>query len=117
MLRTTLLSCTLLLAGGLAHAADKADAAAKLPPVKPGWTVLNEPAPDAKIERTVEEDDSTRIEQLRVRGQTQKVTVHKKNSIAPDYEILMGDAHNETTPLANSTRSTVGQRVWRVLDF
>lgn len=122
MLRTTLLSCALLLTGGLAHAADKADAAAKLPPVKPGWTLLPDEVPEAKVERIVNEDDGTRIEELRVRGQVQKVTVHLKNSIFPDYEIQMSAADHElpvskfVVPTGTSG-GTVGKRVWRVLDF
>ncbi|MET0518814.1 MAG: hypothetical protein ABW005_08275 [Burkholderiaceae bacterium] len=126
MLRTTLLSCALLLAGGLAHAADTADktdsAAAKLPPVKPGWTLLPGEVPDAKIERIVNEDDSARIEELRVRGQVQKVTVHLKNSVFPDYEIQMSDGERELPASrfvvpSGSAGGTIGKRVWRVLDF
>ena len=87
--------------------------AAELPAIKPGWVSLDEP----KVERAVIEDDSVRIEELRVRGQTQKVVVHHKGSKAPSYEILMGDASHELSPGAGSTRGVIGKRVWRVLDF
>ena len=115
MLRTTTLLCTLLLVGTGVHAADEKPA--QLPPVKPGWTVLPDEVPDAKVEEIVLEDDNTRIEELRVRGQTQKVKVHKKNSRAPDYEIIMGDAGHDWTYEAGGTRFSIGQRVWRLFDY
>jgi ABC-type proline/glycine betaine transport system substrate-binding protein len=116
MSRTTLLLCTLLFLGVSAHAADDSKPA-EAPPIKPGWTLLPDEAGEAKIEQAVIEDEHTRIEQLRVRGQTQKVKVHKKNSIAPDYEIVMGDAGHDWTYEAGSTRFSIGQRVWRLFDF
>ncbi len=115
MLRTTLLLCTLLSLGVSSHAAD--DKPAELPPVKPGWTVLPDEVSEPKVEEAVIEDDNTRIEQLRVRGQTQKVKVHKKNSVAPDYEIIMGNASYDWTYEAGSTRFSIGKSVWRLFDF
>jgi hypothetical protein len=41
------------------------------------------PVADAVVVETVIEDDSTRIEELRVRGQTQKVTVQPKTANYP----------------------------------
>lgn len=78
--------------------------AADIPPAtKPGWTVI--------------EDDNTRIEELRVRGQTQKVTIQPKNGVAPAYEIIVGNGSHELSPGAGSTRGAIGKSVWRVLDF
>lgn len=73
--------------------------------------------PDAKVERIVLEDDAIRIDELKVRGQTQKVTVQPKNSKAPAYEIVMGDGSRELSAGPGSNRGAVGQRVWRVLSF
>ncbi|WP_397534438.1 hypothetical protein [Roseateles sp.] len=73
--------------------------------------------PEPKVERIVLEDDANRIEELKVRGQTQKVTVQPKNSKAPAYEIVMGDGSRELSAGPGSNRGTVGQRVWRVLSF
>lgn len=98
-----------LLAYALAHAAQAADAP---PAVKPGWTVVPEPEVRQII---VTEDESTRIEEVRVRGQTVKLTVQPKN--APAYEIIVGDASRELSPGAGSTRGAIGKSVWRVLDF
>lgn len=75
------------------------------------------PVADAKVVETVVEDDSTRIEELRVRGQTQKVTVQPKNSKLPSYEIIMGDGSRDLSPGAGTTRGAAGRRVWSVLSF
>lgn len=72
---------------------------------------------DAKVVETVIEDDSTRVEELRVRGQTQKVTVQPKNSKLPSYEIIMGDGSRDLSPGAGTTRGAAGRRVWSVLSF
>ncbi len=119
MLRATLLLSTLALASLTAQAAD--DKPAQLPPVKPGWSLLPEDVPDAKVEEIVTEDSQTRVEELRVRGQVKKVTVHLKHSALPDYEILIRDAQFDTS-LVGRTGPDVregmsGTRVWRVLDF
>jgi len=89
-----------------------------------GATALHaEPAPepkttpDAKLERSVIEDDAVRVEELRERGQTRQVTVQNKGSKAPAYEILMGDGSRDLSQGPGSTRGAAGQRVWRLLDF
>jgi len=73
--------------------------------------------PGPKIERLMIEDDSTRIEETRTRGQTEKVVVTPKDSKAPPYEILMGDASRELSPGPGSNRGAVGKRVWRLFEF
>lgn len=73
--------------------------------------------PEPQVQQIVLEDDHTRVEELRVRGQTQKVTVQPKNSKAPAYEIIMGDGSRELSAGPGSTRGAAGQRVWRLLDF
>ena len=118
MLRATLLLSTLVLASLTAQAAD--DKPAELPPVKPGWTLLPDEVPDAKVEEIVTEDKLTRVEELRVRGQVKKIMVHLKNSPMPDYEILVRDARFDTAlgRLSPDIRDgTSGVRVWRMLDF
>ena len=76
---------------------------------------LRDPAePDVK--RTRIEDEATRIDELRVRGQTQKVVVTPKHGGKP-YEIIMGNAGRDTVDGTGGARSAVGKRVWTVLDF
>ena len=70
------------------------------------------PAPtDAATQRLVAEDDQVRIEELRVRGQTQRLSVTPKSVGAPGYEILPPAAG------APAARDGVGPRVWPVLSF
>lgn len=73
--------------------------------------------PDAKVQETVIEDDSNRVEEVRARGQTQKVTVQPKNSSLPGYEIIMGDASRDPSIGNGASRGAAGQRVWRLLTF
>jgi len=81
--------------------------------------VLAEPPPEPKVERTVSEDDQVRIEELKVRGETKKVTVKNKITKAPDYEIVVNDAGRESAGGTGTgmPKSGSGTRVWRVLNF
>lgn len=72
---------------------------------------------EPKIERTVVEDKGARIEELRVRGQTQRIAVKPKGAIAQGYEIIPADAAREVSEGAGSTRGAAGKRVWPVLNF
>jgi hypothetical protein len=82
-------------------------------------SALADPPPEPKVERTVSEDDQVRIEELKVRGETKKVTVKNKNSKAPDYEIIVNDAGRESAGGTGTgmPKSGSGTRVWRVLKF
>ena len=117
-----------LLAAGVAHAADAA------PPAVPAPKVL--PAPkavtiDAKLEaseaddkaanepvvkRTVIDDKHTHIEELRVRGQLQKVTVAPKDG-APGYEVITDAGSRDLSTGASNSRGAAGQRVWNLFHF
>lgn len=82
-------------------------------------SALADPPPEPKIERTVAEDDQVRIEELKVRGETKKVTVKNKNSKAPDYEIVVNDAGRESAGGTGTglPKSGSGTRVWNVFKF
>jgi hypothetical protein len=73
--------------------------------------------PEAKVQRTVVEDDATRIEELRVRGELRSVTVQPKGAIRRGYEILPPDGARDMSESAGSGRGAAGKRVWRVLNF
>ena len=62
---------------------------------------------EPKVEHLVAEDDGVRIEELRVRGQTQRIVVTLKKG-GKGYEILPADDKN---------RTAAGQRVWHILNF
>jgi len=73
------------------------------------------PAKDAEptVQRSVIEDDSVRIEELRVRGLLQSITVRSRNSTARPYQIVTGQDGRDLS----QDRRAAGQRVWSVLAF
>ena len=76
-----------------------------------------DPRKNQKIEHIVVEDRGNRIEELRVGGETQKVTVQPKNSRMPAYEIPRSDmAHSQPADGRDSSGGRK-QRVWNVLGF
>ena len=72
---------------------------------------------EPKVERLIVEDDGARIEELRVRGQTQRISVTPKGAIRQPYEILPADGSRDMSPNGQASRGAAGQRVWRVLTF
>lgn len=86
-------------------------AAAEAPPADPAPRG-GEPA----IQRRVLEDDQVRVEELRVRGQTERIVVAPKSGARP-YEILTSTHGRDTGGAADGQRGATGQRVWTVLGF
>jgi hypothetical protein len=72
---------------------------------------------EPKVERLVIEDDGARIEELRVRGQVQRIVVSPKRGGRVAYEIVTGDGSRDLSAGANTSRGAAGQRVWHVLSF
>lgn len=76
------------------------------------------PAPaEPRVERIVHEDEGSRIEELRVRGTTQRISVQPKVGTAKGYEILVGDGSRDLGEGVNTSRGAAGKRVWNVLSF
>lgn len=73
---------------------------------------------EPRIERRVVEDDAARIEELRVRGAVQRMTVTPKGGgpIQQPYEIQPTDAGRDFGEGPSLSR-TGGQRTWRVFSF
>ena len=118
--RIRLAAALLVVFGGAAQAAD---VSAPPPPVAPAASspVQIETSPrDPKepvVVRTVIDDGRAVIEELRVRGQLVKATVHPKDG-SPSYEIIVGDGSRElSTEGRNNSRGATGKRVWNVLTF
>jgi hypothetical protein len=113
---------------GSAHAADAAAPAtpATAPPAAASGAAvpsvrIEMPAADQPrepvVQRTVIDDGRAVIEELRVRGQLVKATVHPKDG-APSYEIIVGDGSRElSTEGRNNSRGATGKRVWHILSF
>ena len=78
------------------------------------------PAPagtDQKIQRIRTEDSGSRIDELRVGGETQSITVQPKaGSGIPSYEVKPPESAKGNSPSASSG-DTNGSRVWNVLKF
>lgn len=74
-------------------------------------------AAEPKVELLIAEDDAVRIEELRVRGQVQRITVTPKTGGRVSYQIIPGDSSRDLAAGASASRGAVGQRVWNVLSF
>jgi hypothetical protein len=116
-------ACAIGMAAPAANAADAAPAGAVAAPpasTTAHTTTIEEievgRAGEPNVKRTVIDDGRARIEELRVRGQLQKVTVAPKGG-APGYEILLGDGAHPIGDDPGTSRSSAGKRVWNVLKF
>lgn len=69
------------------------------------------------VRRSVIEDDGSRIEELRVRGTTQRIVVTPKVGTTRRYEIITGDGSRDLSDGTGTSRGAAGQRVWHVLSF
>ncbi len=84
--------------------------------------VQGQPAPsggaaEPEVRAGVVEDEGAKIEELRVRGQAQRIVVSPKVGPRTRYEIITGDGSRELSDGAGSTRGAAGKRVWNVLSF
>ena len=68
---------------------------------------------EARVQHLVSEDDAVRVDELRVRGQTQRLTVSPKHGAAPAYEIQPAAGGSDPS----KSRDGAGQRLWNVLSF
>ena len=69
-----------------------------------------------RIERIRIEDAGSRVDELRVGGQTQSITVQPKTG-APAYDVLPGDGARSAPTAREGPGTGGGQRVWNVLRF
>jgi len=68
---------------------------------------------EPKVQRNVDEDESVRVEELRVRGVTRRVTVQSKVPGAPAYEIRSsGDGRDHA-----QDRRSEGRSLWQLFAF
>lgn len=107
----------------LGSPAQAADAVPPAPaPAASEAAPLEADALDAKaakepfVQRTVIDGKTTHIEELRVRGQLQKVTVSPKGAGAT-YEIITEAGSHALLPGPTNSVGASGQRVWNVFHF
>ncbi len=107
------------LAGSVAQAADApsppTSASSQEAPLEADANVARA-AKEPFVQRTVIDGKTTRIEELRVRGQLQKVTVSPKGAGAP-YEIITDAGSRDLLPGTTNSVGAAGQRVWNVFHF
>lgn len=102
----------LALAGLQAARAEPAAVPGSVAPPSGGTGRASEP----NVRHTVIEDDGARIDELRVRGETQSISVSPKRGGAR-YEIVTPTGGRDLGTGPTTPRGAVGQRVWRVLQF
>lgn len=73
----------------------------------------NEP----NVRHSVIEDKGSKIDELVVRGQVQRVVVTPKIVTGKPYEIIVNRSGRETNEGTGGAESAVGKRVWSVLAF
>lgn len=78
-------------------------------------TVAERGEPDVRY--SVIEDDGARIDELRVRGQTQQVVVKPKVGLTKSYEILVNRGGRLSEDSTGGATGAAGKRVWNVLKF
>lgn len=69
---------------------------------------------EPRVEHRVVEDDKVRVEELRVRGETQRIVVRPKMPGAKEYEIVPSTGAVDPS---QSYRRPAGSSVWRLLSF
>ena len=84
-------------------------------PARPGPDTTGREPIEPNVQHIVIEGKNTRVEELRVRGQTQSITVRNKD--APAYEIVIGDGSRDMSSDAGAQKGAAGPRVWRLLSF
>ena len=100
-------------------AAAMAQTQVPAPNVSPSAATAGRPAasarPDQKIERIRTEDGGARIDELRVGGETQQITVQPKTGGAA-YEVMPAEGARGTAP-GSTSNETNGSRVWNIFKF
>jgi hypothetical protein len=112
--------CTALFACPVAWAqqqpAGQTAAKPALKPVALPATEARDPA-EPNVKHTVIEDEGSKIDELRVRGQAQRIVVTPKVGIKKSYEIITDSSGREMADGSGASRGAVGKRVWNVLNF
>ena len=72
---------------------------------------------EPNVRHTVIEDNGSKIDELRVRGQVQHVIVTPKVGPKKSYEIIVGRSGRASVDGTGGADSAVGKRVWNVLAF
>jgi hypothetical protein len=99
-----------------------AQSAPNAPSSAPPPPALLQAAPAAdrgepNVRYTVIEDEGSKIDELRVRGQVEHVVVTPKVGVKKSYEIIVGRGGRQLANGTGGADSAIGKRVWNVLAF
>jgi Protein of unknown function (DUF2782) len=72
---------------------------------------------EPNVRYTLIEDDGSKIDELRVRGQLQHVVVTPKVGTTKSYEIIISRSGRDPVDGTGGANSAAGKRVWNVLNF
>ncbi|WP_421954647.1 hypothetical protein [Polaromonas sp.] len=115
--RATLMAALLALPLATVCVAQTVPSALAVTPEAAAAPVVRPARPDQTIERIRTEDAGTRIDEVRVGGETQSITVQPKTgNNLPAYEVKPSDSTRGSAP-SSSSNDTNGARVWNVLKF
>jgi hypothetical protein len=95
-----------------AAASAPAQSKARLEPLSAA-SAASAARPAQTVQKTVIEDDAVRIEETRLRGQPQRITVRSKLPGARPYEIIVAPGGQDSS----QDRGAAGKRAWSVFDF
>ena len=116
-MRAPILFSIAVLASAAAWAQPSSEAAPAAAPASAGQPQQdNSAAPsrqNQRIERIREEDSGSRVDELRVGGQTQSINVQPKAGNMPSYEVKPGHAGKDGINQSGSD-GTNGRRVWNL---
>ena len=70
-----------------------------------------------RTERIQVEDAGSRVDELRVGGQTQSISVQPKAGNMPSYEVQSPDGARSRAGSHNGAETTTAPRVWNVFKF
>ncbi|BEU95552.1 hypothetical protein ACDW_12570 [Acidovorax sp. DW039] len=70
-----------------------------------------------RTERIRVEDGGSRVDELRVGGQTQSINVQPKNSDMPAYEVKSPDGARSRAGSNSGAETNTAPRVWNVMKF
>jgi len=89
---------------------------AQTPPAGDQAGTAAESRRDQRIERIQIEDAGSRIDELRVGGETQSIVVSPKGGM-PAYDVIPGSASRNLSRGERGSGAVGGTRVWKVLGF
>lgn len=70
-----------------------------------------------RTQRIQVEDAGSRVDEVRVGGQTQSISVQPKAGSMPSYEVQSPDVARSRAGARNGAETTTAPRVWNVLKF